>query len=399
MAMERSTRNQARSDELPDEVLAYLYSSLIFLLRRADQRAVTLFNDAARDLGLTLPQFHILYIASEVGSFPQGELARQVATGEATASTTISKLIENGFLSRITDEADARRKLIEATSAGREIVAAALPAFRSALSQLEAPLPGGSTQLNELLYSLIERAGGEIDIPSNLSDVAAQRLNVVHHSSHFLVRRAIQIIEAETNPWLATTGITLRQYVVLLIATLRPGIGESRIASTIGLDLSNASFIARGLRKKGLVSVDESSRRRRYEPTQAGREFLAVAEPVLVGAVSSRLCLLDEQDREQLLKLLGQIVGGGGGSSAPPAFSRISARPNWPTAQRPSQFDQIIRVRHEPTRQDLIALLGRAGQRVTTNPEEIDRLSADDAALLEQLLTQLLQENPDQAAG
>ena len=259
-------------------MLAYLYSNPIFLLRRIDQRAVSLFNDAARELRLTLPQFHLLYIASEVGAFSQVDLARQVAINEATASTTISHLIDRGLLTRSPDKTDGRRKLIAASPAGQEMVKAALPVLRGALAELEAPLGDDRGRLIELLTKFIEHGGGTIAVPLELNDEeAAQKLHIVHGSLHFLVHKAIQLLEAAMNPDVLASGITLRQYVVLLIITLGPGIGESSIASTVGLDLSNTSFIARGLRTKNLVAVDEGTRRRQYEPTSAGRQLLAGA--------------------------------------------------------------------------------------------------------------------------
>lgn len=399
--MARTTRSTQASDELPDEVLAYLYSSLIFLLRRTDQAAVSLFNEAARELRLTLPQFHILYIASEVGAFSQVELAKQVATNEASASTTISALIERGLLTRSTDISDGRRKLITATPAGNGMIEAAVPAFMQALAELEAPLGTEAGRVIELLSAMVDRARGTIAIPPELGELSARRLHIVHHSIHFLVRRVIQLIEAATSPHLVASGLTLRQYVVLLIITLAPGIGESRIASTIGLDLSNTSFIARGLRTKKMVAVDESTRRRRYEPTTLGRASLAAIEPALIGAVASILGLLDNGDREPLLRLLGKIITGAKGTAAPPAFARISKGPNWPTAQRPEQFDRILEAGLTPDAERLGDLLRKAADTVGASQSEIDRLSLDDKALLRDLLRQILRdtENRDLAAG
>lgn len=388
MSQPRSDRGLSR--ELPDEVLAYLYSSLIFLLRRTDQRAVSLFNNAAKGLRLTLPQWHILYIASEVGAFSQVELARQVATNEATASTTISHLAERGLIERVADSRDGRRKVIVPTAAGRELTAAALPAFRKAVADLEAPLGDRAAGFRGLLAELVARAGGDIPFPADLSPHAVRLLGIVQGSTHFLVRRTIQIIESAAAPHHNIGKVTLRQYVVLLIVALAPGIGESRIASTIGLDLSNASFIARGLRSKKLVEVDQSSRRRRYTATPAGYQLIARIEPQIAAAVADVLAQFEPAKREALLRMLGDLIAAGRTIGVPPSFARIRKRPDWPAAQRPSQFDLLLPGRRQPLVSDAEEFLRRAADVVAERGEAAIGLTAQERTEFTRLLTKIV---------
>jgi len=379
----------AKSDRLADEVLAYLYSSLIFLLRRVDQRAVALFNEEARGTGLTLPQFHMLYVASQLGPLAQGELARQAAASEATASMVISNLIKMGLVTRTPDSSDARRKLVATTLAGDRLVEQALPAFHRSLARLNAPLGSRAQVLASLLAQLLDRAGAGVDLPEGLATHGAARIQSVHRPLNFLVRRIIQVIETDTAELLSDSGITLRQYVVLLIIALGPGISESRISSTVGLDLSNVSFIARGLRKKNLVEVNEGTRRRRYVATGDGRECLSQTEPLLVGAVRKRLRLLDETDQEPLLRMLGEVVSGDLSSSAPPDFIRISKSMQWPSFTRPAQFDQFHKGAEFDRPSRLEALLRNVASEVAARPEMLGDLDPADALLLERLLRDL----------
>ncbi len=350
---------------------------------------LALFNEEARATGLTLPQFHILYVASQLGPLAQGELARQAAASEATASMVISNLMKMGLVTRTSDRNDARRKLVATTPAGDRLVEQVLPAFQRSLARLNAPLGKRADDLANLLAGLLDRAGAGSDLPEGLGNHTEAQLTAVHCPLNFLVRRIIQLIETDTAELLAGSGITLRQYVVLLIIALGPGISESRISSTVGLDLSNTSFIARGLRKKSLVEVDQSGRRRRYVATGAGRECLSQTEPLLVGAVRKRLCLLDEADQEPLLRLLGEVVSGDLNNSAPPDFIRISKSTQWPSFTRPAQFDQF----HEGAEFDrsarLGALLRHAASQFTASPEMLRNLDPADAQQLERLLRDL----------
>lgn len=378
--------------ELPDDVLAYLYSSPLFLLRRTDQRAVALFNRAAKGLRLTLPQWHMLYIASEVGGFSQVELARQVAVNEATASATISHLVERDLIERVADSGDARRRVILPTAAGRELTAAALPAFRQALGDLEAPLADRAATFRDLLAELVTQGGGAIPYPADVSPHGARLLGIVQGSSHFLVRRAIQMIENAAAPHHERGGITLRQYVVLLVIALGPGMGESGIASTIGLDLSNVSFIARGLRSKKLVEVEQSSRRRRYVATPAGHELISHIEPLIAGAVASVAAKLEPAKREALIQMLGELIASGRTAGVPPAFARVRRRPDWPAVQRPVRFDSLLRRGFEQP-PEIRELLQQAARVATETDVSAAGLSEQETGELERMLKKIIELN------
>jgi len=391
-----------RSDErdaLPDPVLVYLYSSLIFLLRRTDQRAVSLFNHHARSLGMTLPQSHVLYIANEVGAFAQGEIARQVAADEATTSIVVTTLVKRGWLERIADPADGRRKLVHVTAAGRTQFEAVRPAFLKALDELERPTADRQGRLVHLLAKLVDRGGGAVAGPSDLAPVASRKLTIVHRSLQFLVRRGIQLIEQRSGPVISAEGVTLRQFVVLLIVALRSGIGESGIASTIGLDLSNTSFILRGLVAKNLVRADLDGRRRRYTSTAEGQRLLWSVEPSIAGASSGLLDMLSEDERAELLRLLAAVVIGEG-EGGPPALARIVRRPDWPAAQHPAAFRNLIDGRGEAAIEEvpLVDLLILAARRAESDASLVPSLSDEEQRQLRAALKPFAARRPSDAS-
>lgn len=395
--MKQAPSRGSKPEELSDEALVQLYSNLFFLLRRADQRAVSLFNQAAKGLQTTLPQSHVLYIATQVGAFPQGEIARQVAADEATTSLVVSTLVKRGWLNREADPQDRRRKVISATAEGRAHFSKLLPPFRSAIQTLEAPLGGKPGRLIHLLATLVNRGGGKISGPAGLGPDASQRLTIVHRSMQFLIRRTIQLIEQRCAPFLADSTMTIRQYVVLLIIGLHNDVGESQIASTIGLELSNTSFIARGLVTKKLIDVDESKRRRRYRVTEAGRDLLQTLEPKIYTATASFLNLLVPAERIELLKNLSEIVLGDG-TSGPPALARIVQLPHWPTLNSPLMSAQSDLPSPETDDQRLLnELFAEAAIVSEKKPHLLYDLGPEDQSTLAELLRKILKNAKNQS--
>jgi DNA-binding MarR family transcriptional regulator len=389
--MGKAPRGGDNYDELPDEVLVRLYSNLFFLLRRSDQRAVSLFNQTAKGLEITLPQLHVLYIATQVGALSQGEIARQVAADEATTSLVVGTLVKKGWLERTPDLHDRRKKVVNATAAGRAHFEQLLVLFREAFGILEAPLGDRLGRLIHLLATVVDRGGGKISGPEGLGPEASRKLTIVHRSMQFLVRRTIQLIEQRCAPYLAESGITIRQYVVLLLIGLRSDIGEVRIATTIGLELSNTSFIARGLAAKALVTVDESGRRRRYRATGEGLALIRELEPKIYDASASFLALLGPEEQVELMRGLSEVVLGDG-ASGPPALARIVRRPDWPALKSPLAATATKAVKDEAHGQrTLNELLCEVVAEMETNSKALSSLNSKEQEQLRVLFGKVLE--------
>ena len=92
-----------------------------FLLRRATQRHVSIF---AEHMGeeVTPTRWAVLAKLHEAGPSSQNRLGRLTAMDAATIKGVVDRLIERGLIETQLDPADARRRVIALSEAGRRLV-------------------------------------------------------------------------------------------------------------------------------------------------------------------------------------------------------------------------------------------------------------------------------------
>ena len=93
-----------------------------FLLRRAHQLSVGLFEQYCADLRLTPPQFGVLYVIDAVGPVDQTTLSRALGFDKVTTLRIVRGLESRGMLGRTVNGQDARKLLLELTPEGREVL-------------------------------------------------------------------------------------------------------------------------------------------------------------------------------------------------------------------------------------------------------------------------------------
>lgn len=111
-----------------------------FLLRRAHQRHVALFLEAAETHALTPTQFAALYKAVEVGRVTQNRLGRLTAMDPATIQGVVRRLAARGLLRRTRDPLDRRTAVLAPTEAGVALIAHAVACAQRAHEAALAPL-------------------------------------------------------------------------------------------------------------------------------------------------------------------------------------------------------------------------------------------------------------------
>lgn len=74
------------------------------------------------DLGITVPQFHLLRLISLNGHFHVGEVAEFLGVSSPAASKNIEKLVRLGLVRRGTDHDDRRVRLLSISALGRALV-------------------------------------------------------------------------------------------------------------------------------------------------------------------------------------------------------------------------------------------------------------------------------------
>ncbi|MBU0590226.1 MAG: MarR family winged helix-turn-helix transcriptional regulator [Gammaproteobacteria bacterium] len=126
------------------------------LIRRAHQFAVAVFMEETADFDVTPVQFAILNAVMDAPGVDQVTLASQVAFDAATSGSVIGRLEAKGWIRRVPDELDRRRKLLWLTADGEAAAKKMKRVVGKVQSRILGPLDAGEReQLLALLGKLV----------------------------------------------------------------------------------------------------------------------------------------------------------------------------------------------------------------------------------------------------
>lgn len=103
---------------------------LTFNLQRATRSLMRGFEAAAKDSGLTAPQFTTLSLMAGFGQISVTRIAEIMGTDRTTMTRNLDLLARNGWILQVTAE-DGRLHLWSLTDVGRERLAIALPVWKA----------------------------------------------------------------------------------------------------------------------------------------------------------------------------------------------------------------------------------------------------------------------------
>ncbi len=122
--MGTKARHLGREDQEP----SYVFSDQIgYLLRRAYQRHLAIFQAEACDPQLTSVQFSTLCALKDGGRQSQAELVKSTGVDQATIRGILDRLKSRGLVAISKDAADGRKVMYAATQAGLDVVASMVP--------------------------------------------------------------------------------------------------------------------------------------------------------------------------------------------------------------------------------------------------------------------------------
>lgn len=110
------------------------------LLRRAEQRAMNIYLQEVGADGLTPRQYVVLTAVAAYEGYTQSDLVTATGIDRSTLADMISRMIDNGALSRERTSADARANAVKLTAAGRRQLLATAAKMRKAETRMIAPL-------------------------------------------------------------------------------------------------------------------------------------------------------------------------------------------------------------------------------------------------------------------
>jgi DNA-binding MarR family transcriptional regulator len=129
-----------------------LYQRPGFLLRRAHQISVGIFEEQCRPLGLTPPQYGALVLINASPGSDQSSLARAMGFDKVTTLRLVRGLEERQLVHRALSQRDRRQHELTLTPAGQALLTASEPLVELAYQRLVAPLE--DAERDELLRLL-----------------------------------------------------------------------------------------------------------------------------------------------------------------------------------------------------------------------------------------------------
>lgn len=99
-----------------------LESQVGFLLRRAHQRASSIFNELTPTESLTPPQFAVLVKINQLGQVSQNQLGRLVDIDRATVQGIVLRLSQRRLITRSEDPQHKRRLLLSLSNDGKSLL-------------------------------------------------------------------------------------------------------------------------------------------------------------------------------------------------------------------------------------------------------------------------------------
>ncbi|MEM1203565.1 MAG: MarR family transcriptional regulator [Acidobacteriota bacterium] len=113
-----------------------------------------------RELDLTIAQHEVLVAVYRQGGSTQGELAERLLVVKSNVSALIRKLEDRGLVDRGTDAADARRRVLHLTPAGRRLVRRSFALQNRVVEAMMSTLEPGEL---DVLDSIMDRVSGALD--------------------------------------------------------------------------------------------------------------------------------------------------------------------------------------------------------------------------------------------
>ncbi|AMJ63528.1 hypothetical protein AXW83_07770 [Bosea sp. PAMC 26642] len=148
-------RSRKAPATLSDAESGYVLDEQIgFLMRRAQQRHIAIFQRIMGDDGPTPTQFAAMSKLSAGGEISQNLLGRMTAMDPATIKGVIARLEERGLVERLPDPDDQRRLRVRLSAAGHAAIPALTEKARAITAATLAPL---SREEAERLVGLLAR--------------------------------------------------------------------------------------------------------------------------------------------------------------------------------------------------------------------------------------------------
>lgn len=144
------------------------------VIRRLHQIAVGIFLQETAEHGITPVQYAALQAVHNEPGIDQRTLASRIAQDTSTTAGVVERLQTRGWLQRQPDPTDRRARCLKLTAAGRELLAAVVPAMQRAQTRMLEPLqPDERAQFLALLQRVVQHNNAHSRAPAGARRRAA----------------------------------------------------------------------------------------------------------------------------------------------------------------------------------------------------------------------------------
>ena len=125
------TKPQPNADTLLSIVGEVTTSCLMTRTRRISRVVTNLFDQEMRPFGLNASQFSLLVLVARMEGASRAEIGRANHQERSTSTRNLQLVLDQGWAEEVMPEKGRRRSII-ISKAGRDLLTAAMPAWRSA---------------------------------------------------------------------------------------------------------------------------------------------------------------------------------------------------------------------------------------------------------------------------
>ena len=133
----------SKRNELPFEITLQVRDTCLCLhVQRAARAVARRYDEVLRPLGLTNGQFSLLMSLNRPEPPTMGQVSAVLAMDRTTLTANLKPLERRGLVEVQVDEKDRRSRRLKLTSAGRRLLAEAMPLWEKAQTINEELIPG-----------------------------------------------------------------------------------------------------------------------------------------------------------------------------------------------------------------------------------------------------------------
>lgn len=306
-----------RSGEVVTPSVLELSTTPGHLIRRAQQVHTTYWMEELRG-ALTGPQYAVLVVLAGWPRISQTRLADLASLDKNTATDILIRLEERGWVARVRDPDDGRRRVLQLTNEANAQLETFTPAAARVQERLISPLPEGERCAFVACLARVafqQRAVAGYDPGSSQGPVLA-----LPATPGYLIRRTERV---QGELWGAEVGaeLTAPQYAVLVAVARGGQVDQRQVGELASLDKSSTADIVARLERGGWLRRTRDpadGRRRLLELTSPSRVALDHVTPNVAHVQELLLKPLSANEREVFVRQLAHVAYKG----APPSHTR-----------------------------------------------------------------------------